>query len=567
MKRLSLGWPHLAIVVLYFVLFAQFPVRGHLPGNSDTLLAIALTNLFNEMVGLFVRGLPIDTVMYPTKNILAYGENCFGLGFIFTAFKLPTQSDRWAYFLFLVTIFSLNSFALFSFAKEFTRKTSVAWVASLTLPLSNFCLANIDDANVVFVFFPVMALVHMRRGLLEKSSTHLGKALLYSSFQIWFGMYVFLFQALALALFTLVYFRRLKDIVVESGGLRELGRLAACYVLPAAPIFALYLWNHFQAAIVSPYDVGVSRRLSSLTIYDFTNVLPGNLLYSSQTNIFVEGGGISPWYAVRRYCFPGLLLPVLVFFGLFRAFKSRDTMRYFFVAIIVVFVSLAFGRNLFAYDSIEALPLGTYFRVASRAYLFALIPFTAFFAIGLEGLIDRWSRRPKWSSVAIPIGVALVFIVENVPFPMPSYDYDGMLEPVDSYVKFFDRFPERQVVLDLPSTYKSFLPQDGSLWTYSRDALYMNWQTYHKQIIVGGINGYTPKSRIEVEAIFEKLPSMEAIEGLMKYGIRFVVCHKKYVLQSQDFVIERFETADGMKLEYSDEDVAIYRLIGRSPAN
>ncbi|MES2963858.1 MAG: hypothetical protein V4760_08200 [Bdellovibrionota bacterium] len=548
--------PLLLFLFFHLALFLQFPLTGRLPGNTDTLLSISLTNLINERVLLALSGLSGHTIFYPVTEFWAFGENCFALGWMFTFFKLLTRSDHWAYYFFMVSIFTANSYAIHRLAKLFVESAEAALLAGFAFALSNFMLGHIDDANVVFVFFPVMGLVSLESGLRSGERADFRRAALFSSLQIWFGMYVFAFQFIALAIFALIRFKRLRECLA----LREVAKLGAIYVLPALPIILLYVSNASRPDLTSPYGNELSRRLSSLHWYHFRNVLPGNLLYSSETNVWFPEDDPSPWYNFRKMAFPGFVLPVFALFG-FIASKLRENKSVRPLAMMVLsFGALAFGSNLFDFESIVALPFGTFFRVASRAHLFALIAISVFFAIGVEKVIFVLGKKSRWATKWVPLAIGVFFILENVPFPMIGYDYTGLLEPAASYSKFFEKFPERQVVADVPSDYQARLPQTAPVWTYSRDALYMNWQTYHRQIIIGGINSYLPKTRLEADELIQKLPDSEALAGLRKLSVGWIVFHKKFVLFERENVLDGLEKAEGLKKEFEDADLAIFRL-------
>jgi hypothetical protein len=561
-RRNIFSWEIFLYALLFALLFLQFPLNGRLPGNTDTLLSISLTNLFNEKVALVLSGNPSDTIFYPAKNFLPYGENCFGLGFIFTFFRVFGLNDIWSYYLFLVTIFSLNSFAGMKLFGLFTSSENkrIALVAGAALSLSGFVFANIDDANVIFIFFPLFGLYCFEKGLRSGQAREIKKALLFSSLQIWFGMYVFLFQFLALSIYGAFYRKRLKEILSA----RDVRSAVLHYSLPALPLVLLYLSNHFQPGLVSPYNNQLSRKLSSLNWYHFLNVLPHNLIYSANQNVYRPEADASLWYSLRKTCFPGVAFPLVALMGfvslgkvkLERARKQVFTLS----ALFVLFFILSLGTNAFDLGEATAIPFVTYFRVASRAYLFALIPLTVFFAIGLEVILSRGEIFRRGFGVACVLLLSLLIFAENVPFPLMSYDYRNILTPPAGYIEFFRNLPTRQVVVDLPSDYQALLPQSGSLWTYSRDALYMNWQTYHKQIIVGGINSYLPSSRIEVDRYIKELPDKSAIQYLKRRGVQYLIFHKEFILFPREDIFDGLKRSHDLVLEFEAPNLAVFKL-------
>ena len=464
------GWLY---AILFLLLFAQFPLHRSLPGNSDTLLSIALSNLFLEKVALVLRGDALPLVLFPAPRFLPYGENCFGLGFVFMFFKLLLRDDLKAYYFFLVTLFASSAWALSRLAGLFVRSSAAAAIAGIAFTLSGFTLANLDDPNLIFVFFPATAWYHLARWSREERPRDLRLGIFLSALQIWFGFYVFLFQVLGVAAFAVANLRR---FTARPGAAGEALRLTLLAVATAGPLLGLYVHNHFAADVFSPYNNPYSLEASSLSGYHFGNVLPHNLLYSDTRNQ-VRELDVSGWYRIRKTAFPGLVLPLLALLGLAAGGRSGRRDLLFFGAFFAVLLALAFGNNLPGFALLVAMPFGSYFRVASRFYLFALIPAAVLAAAGAQTVSDRvdssWPRRGRWVLGAL----GLLFVAENVPFPLPRFDYGDLIAPPPLYVGFFAAHGGRAVIADLPSTYLARLPDTVPVWTYSRDILYMNWQT------------------------------------------------------------------------------------------
>ena len=207
-------------LLISLAIFAQFPLQGSLPGNTDTLLAISLSNQILQKVGAFFAGHFSDpTVLYPSSGVLAYGENCYGLAALFVVFELLTQSEIVGYYLFISTIFALNGFAVTRLALSFVGDLRAAVLAGLAFTFSGFVLGNVDDPNVVFVFFPVKAFVYLIRGLRQKDPRALCIGCLFSGLQIWFGFYLFVYQSFLLVLLLLalfvIDFRSLRSFVLS----------------------------------------------------------------------------------------------------------------------------------------------------------------------------------------------------------------------------------------------------------------------------------------------------------------------------------------------------------------
>lgn len=538
--------------ILYLLLFIQFPLAGALPGNTDTLLSISMTNVFNEQVMLFLRGVETHTIMFPAKNFLAYGENCFGLGFVFTFYKILLRNDHWAYYFFLSTLFTLNSYSLFHLTRLYVDRYVVSLASGIVLPLSIYFLANIDDPNCIFIFFPVLSICSLLKGCRTKSIKHVQVGMLLAGIQIWFGMYVFVFNIMALSLIVLGQHKRLLHFICW----RNLWTILLPFVLASLPIMLLYYLNLQVGDLVSPYENPLSRKLSSLHFYNFWNVLPNNLIYSAENNITVPEFDSSLWYSLRKTCFPGFIFSALTLLGVICSRVQRKT----WLAVFFIFLILSFGTTLFEFELISSVPLGNYFRVASRAYLFSLLALTVFFAIGMEKIVSFFQYRFKLRPALIALAVVTMFLIENLSFPLLSYHYGDMLFPKDSYTNFFRNFNNRKIILDLPSDYRARLPQEGPIWTYSRDALYMNWQSYHKQIILGGINGYLPASRLVVDELSKNLPKKDAIDKLKEIGLEYLVFHKQLVLFPGENILNDLKGSTLLNVEFEDDEIAVVKI-------
>lgn len=546
----------IAFALLFLALFSQFPLSGRLPGNTDSLLALALSNLVLEKIGLFLGGELPFTAMFPARDIMAYGENCYGLAAIFIVFKLLTASDLVAYYLFISTIFTLNAFGVMKLASPFVRDSRFAALAGIAFSLAGFTLGNIDDPNVVFVFFPALGLSFLLRGLERRESKSLAYGLLLSGLQIWFGMYFFIYQFMLIALLAAFHVKELREILGrEAPGAGTFAMLTASYAGPALPLVVLYLYNQRTAEIVSPYEVFEN---CSLSIASFFHRLPDNLIYP-------ESGRFLDWVEIRKNCFPGILLPFFAGFGVYTSRLRDKRLRFLGVAFAASLV-LAFGSNVPGLAQMREVPYLSYLRVPSRFYLVSLLAASIFFAIGAEGLRSRLKIETKRMVTIFVLVIGTAFIVENVPFPLFGYEYASLLEPSPSYAGFLREYgaQKKRIVLDLPSTVR-FLPSQSvdtanRLWFFTREIIYMNWQTYHRQLIAGGANGYVSRKRMEVEDWTRRLPDPGALAELENLGVSLLVFHKNLVLFPDEDILTSLKESKHLKLVSETDREAIFEI-------
>lgn len=550
----------LGFIFIFLIFFLQLPLHGSLPGNIDTLLAISLSNVIREKFHLFFSGSIGYTVLYPTHDIIAYGENCYGLASLFIFFRLITGSDIWGYYLFLSLIFALNSFAVFKLSSLFTRTSDAAILAGIAFSFASFTLANVDDPNVVFVFFPVLALYFLERSLRRRSIFDFDMGVSLSGIQIWFGFYIFLFQFFTLLIFISFNRVRLNDFLDRKkflwGGLIYFGA--------SSPLLAVYVFNHLRADVKSPYGGHHVFEATSLYWFSFLNVLKGNLIYNPLNNHYANSMD-SHWARLRQSCFPGFLLPPLAVLGFWVSRGRTQVLKWIFF----VFLIFALGVNIpFLEPVIARLPLGSYLRVPLRGYFFALIPLVIFFAIGAERLSDwllkKWPSERKGLLTGAILILGGIYVLENAEFPLARFEYRSLLEPPPAYVDFFRNASQRKILLDLPSS-KLFLPNmpirmEDRVWTYNREMIYMNWETFHHQIILNGINGYLPAEHMKLNEVIQQVPESKALNYLKSLGTNYLVFHKNLIIYPNEDILERLKKSPGLELVLEDGDLSIFKL-------
>ncbi|MEK7355392.1 MAG: hypothetical protein AAB250_03035, partial [Bdellovibrionota bacterium] len=380
------GLVALGFLVSFLALFIRFPLNGLLPGNVDTVLGIALSNLLAENIRLFFTGGGGPLIFYPVESFMPYGENCVGLGILYSTLKVFARGDFWAYYLFLSILFTGSAVGVYKLASLFVEDTRVAVLAGVAFTLAGFTLANIDDSNVVFMFFPAMAFYFLERGRREARPGLIHLGLIFSGLQIWFGFYIFVFQALAIVLYFVTNARSLWPLLKG----RHLSRTFLAYLLPALPLICLYLYYHFAVEPVSPYATynEYIRQIGSLNWYHFWNVLPDVVVHSTKSNIY-EAIDASVPSRLRKSCFPGFTFTVFTFLGVLAAAR-----KHLWLAVVFgVFFALSFGVNLPLFETIARTHFGNYMRIPLRFHLFSLMIATIFYAVGVESRLGKWKKR------------------------------------------------------------------------------------------------------------------------------------------------------------------------------
>ena len=549
----------LAFYALFFLLlFLQFPLKGAIPGNCDSWLLISLSNSYVAKVGAFFSGSAATGAMFPAINIHAYGESAIGTAGIFIFFKLLGASDITAYYLFISTIFILTAYGIYKLAFVYTKHTPAAVFAGFAFTCSNFIFANIDDSLVFFYFFSALSLYYLKRYLKTARPGHLFAAAAIGGIEMYFSMYVFIFQTIILGIVFLFNAKRLfgkanRPLFFKCAGL---------YALLPLPYFLFYLHSHLSLDVVNPFNVSGVILTCSLIISDLIRVLPDNLIYPT-----LGDGADFPiyWAFLRKHAFIGISVVILAAVGFIRF--SREKAELLTIGLIGFF--FAFGPTIHLGGLeipsplalfYEAIPLSNYLRVPIRGYFLFSFTVSIFAAWGLLWLIERikWNRSRK-SLIILVLALSIHFL-ENTPQPLKAYVIEDYQEAPRACLDYF-KGKEGGVILDLPSEIGiAFAKSEYPLFQYNREIIYINWQTRHSQNIIGGVNGYYPRSRLEIQKEINAIPHPLALAKLARIGVDHIVFHKQMTLPGEGNILKGLDGSRYLVKVKEDEKTCVFKL-------
>jgi hypothetical protein len=211
------------------------------------------------------------------------------------------------------------------------------------------------------------------------------------------------------------------------------------------------------------------------------------------------------------------------------------------------------------YPFYEWVPGFHVFRIPGRAFALTLLGLVVGAARGLERLLERYGIG-GWRYAAVILLAGAIVVVENVPFPMRSFAGAAYVSPPPDYRRFFSAQPGA-VVLNLPSGIGYGLAGSADdLYVFNRELIYMNWQTYTGQSIVNGVNGYIPRSRIEVQKLIARLPSEEAVAGLARMGVGFIAFNKDLLLPGEAAMLPALRRARSLEPVLDSEATVVFRV-------
>ncbi len=587
---------HILVLACYVVFFAayfsQFLIVHGLGGNTDTMLAVSLTNTWINQVGSFLSGVESGVSMYPAPVLLSSGESAPGSAMIFAFFRMLGLEDVSAYYCWMVLVFGSSAYAVFLLARSYLTTTLPAVFAGFVFTTAGFTFANIDDPILVFFLFPCLSIILLKRYIAEGKSRTLVAAAVLGGLQVYFSAYVFAFQTMCLGLLVLIHW---KASAIRHNLIR-VAATAGLYLLIAAPFFGSYARAFGSGDVFDPWQ-GLGLEISevhSLDPVDFVRPLDENMLYPAHSPVTgndlrdsfsaLRDSGPAPgalsktafgvikslgdefsYVSDRKKACIGLLVYILALIGIVRGLPGRTELLVLGASALFI----ALGPTIVIGDILVPTPMyvvhkyvpgADFLRLPLRAFFVTLLVLGILAARGLEVVIERVGPRVRWKAAVVSMTALSLFLVENLPWPLRVHELGPHLEAPQAYLEFFADSDDA-VILDLPSdTGASVLGSGDGLYPYNREILYMNWQTQHRQNILGGVNGYLPLTRVHVQTLASALPDKKAIRDLVtQFDLQYLVVHKKIVFEHERAQIERIRNSPCLEKLLDTSEITILK--------
>jgi hypothetical protein len=541
-------------ILFYLLIFIRFPFKQALPGNCDTWLAIALSNSMSNALLSWVGLHPATTAMYPARNIFAYGEASPGCAAIFIFFKTLGFNDIIAYYFYIVTLFSLTAYGLYLLAWVYTKNRWAAFYCGFAFTCSNFAFANIDDSIVIFYLLPALCIYFLKNYISENTPKLLLIAAVLGGFQIYFSAYVFCFQSVILGVLALMNGRNLfaRETITTTI------KAVFIYLVIPLPFFLFYAYSYTHLAVDPWPPFSIIANIDAIHPDNLFHVLPNNLIYDPppMDSMFY-------WALIRRCAFLGSCLYFLALLGL-RHF-DRQKAELVLILILGLGMSIAVGDYMHGHSLpitlSKVFPWISFLRVPLRAFFMCSFALSILGAFGVVSLFAFFRLEQKKVMFIFMAVILCIHFIENKPKELESFSAALYHRAPNAYLEYFENKPSA-VVLDLPSVIDiSFKNSSKDLFEYNREAIYMNWQTQHHLNIVGGVNGYFPKTRMIVEKCIKRLPESDSIAELREMGIEYLVFHKTMVLQGEEGWLAALRKSNFILEEvFDNEQMTIFKI-------
>ena len=511
--------------------FAWLTMRGELPGNTDTWLAIALAEDTWSRFTAWIQGLPVPpSSMFPVERVLDYGEPGLFWQLVYGGLRIWTDD--------LVILWNAagcgmalaNVAAVAFLASILGLGTAGAVASGLLFGIWGFWFANIDDITYHFYAVTAVALATSRIAVGRRNVRLLVVSGVLLGLNAWMSVYVFVLSILAwlCVLGVDVHGRRLT--------VRQAMLAGVCAVLPASPIAIEMVRRYLTLEVVNPFNPSdfdvflIAAKNTSIHLQDFLRPVRGTLLIpdpvgSDQTVV---------WSHLRRAAWPGFAFALFWFVGAVQAVRGR---RHFparpVLVIWAIYMLIAIGpvlelpgfevpMPLFAlYSFVEP---ARFFRVPLRALTAAHLAASLVAGAGVQKAWNALSAYGRSWAGSVAVAVVLLQFLEHVPLPPVGYAARTYLTPPEALVHCAEQLPPDAVVAFLPSSMDLVFYRDGEdLYPYNREMIYLLWQIRLGRASVNGANGYIPPSRVEVDRLLRALPESRALARLTDFGVTHLV--------------------------------------------
>lgn len=545
----------LGIYLMFFAfVLVQFPLNEALTGNTDSWFYVGAYKLYETHLLSFFMNTPVGEALYPSGPGFMYGDPCFFGAFIYLPFSWLGINELWAWYSMLTVVYATNAFGAYLFFSNWAKKRLTAFWAGLALGASVFCFGNIDSPNAFYLGTMFFCLHYSNRFLNGGQWKYLIAAVVWGASTLYFSAYIFVFQAL-LIFFLWAYYH--SKVLAIQGLVRKLAFAVVLAILLVAP----YLFGFLYApggisSAWNPVDSFNMIDKLSLDLPDLIRTLEGNLIYP----VLKDGLQDHPFFYAQHAVFPGILFLVLAIAGFICSPKRG---RVWLVLVVIGFV-MAIGPAIHIGGVRLPMPMSILYEhfgldgaIRNPVRLWYLV------LIGLIGLtlpaIDKLLERPK--GIWILVLLASIYVLENVPFAAPKYNATAYIYPDKGYLDLLADDNDG-VVLELPSRVYTRGEWPRGLNEFSREYIYMLWQTKHNQNIVNGCNGFLPTTRLVVNDMLCRMVDDNTLTPLTRlYGINIVVFHKNLTLLEDDKRIEPYlRNHEGLKMELETPNTIIYRI-------
>ncbi len=547
---------HIHYTLLYLVFFAiyfiGFPLSNSFIGSSDAILHTAMFyEIFYDLVEFMGLG-QYGNAMFPETGIAPYMEFYYGETFLFWLPRIFGASDLWSNYFMLITIFSLNAFSVFLLTKEYVRNCNAALFAGFVFAASGYMLSNQELLNGLAFFCVPFAWYFLLRAFDTRKPAGLYWSVFFLGLSTFFSAYFFLIGVVLIGILMLIHLREMLSFSPKH--------LAGAFFLAcliSAPMIFKVLFGGIGESYNPISDIPDAVDRFSLSLYSLITSLPNNLIYRSEYRHFGDQALKMDFSAN-----PGFIGFAFFLTGCFVARKWK----WFIIAIVVVTLLFSFGNHvtiggrsirmplyyLYQWDALQ-----TFFRIPGRFYSVTIFGIAVLAGAGYAK-IESYIPKPRLFAAF----VILLFLIENIELTPGIYNHQSVIDVPECYesLKGNDKI---DVIAELPSSL--FTPNYGyinDLSEFSREYMYLYWQSKHHEHILNGSASYFPYSRMENNTRLIHLTSEDVLMDLIQSNnLEWIVFHKDLVLnENEKKIMDFLYTSSLLNIEFDDDRTVLFEV-------
>ncbi len=478
-NNLSFLW---GVFAFYFacclVFFLQFPLNISFTGDLDSVGNISMYKYFAcKLVSIFT-GCECGSFNYPMEHILlAYGAD-FGLGIFFNTIAL-FLNDIWANWVFISLIYASNAIGISLISYSIFNNRLAAFLSGLFFSFSQFSLGNIENPNSIFFFLCFLSVNYLVKYYNNSLFLYLIKAFLLGGLQIYFAPTVFVSWAL---IAIVICFYSFWDAIERKKKIFQLLVASLTTSLMISPYIYFFVLSGFLKDYYNPISTN-NIIYMSLDLYDLFRVLPNNFLFEQidTTNNFIDQ---------MKSAYLGLSIWALAIYG-FYTFRNK----YRILLGIIFMLGVIFSTGSYIMINKEPVcpaPLFILYEYSSFADFYRMPVRFFFIAIFILSLFSSYALSRFFTFPKMKIWVVLLlilFVLENVPFPMKTYNHSYIVQDDSIYRVLRDKKRGSQNIAHLPS---SLFSGESDKYEY----IFIYWQRLHHQNILNGGSAFFSQERL-----------------------------------------------------------------------
>jgi hypothetical protein len=544
MKKILLNnaKPLFFYLIVIGVVFLQMPLSGAFPGHLDTWANLAMFNdLKNHILSLIHRQ-TIGSSIYPCQHVwVLFGLDFFS-GVIFLFYKIFGVSDIWAYYFYITTIYSLNSFSVYKFCRLYSSSKLAALFAGLFFSISNFMLGNIDNPNIVLCFPGILSIYFLVSSIRNNQGNKIAWSVIFLSIQLLLAPITFVM------LFTLWFVY----VAWHGKAVWQLVTRSKRFFLISLLIFSISLTPYFVYYVISAVPVANYNQLRpiqyapnlSMNLDDFLRTLPNNLLFRDK----------SDQIPLLRCGYFGIALFLTAILSALSKQRKRFPVFITVAGIIACLGPYVSISNHAIFPSplklvYDFLPVSDYFRIPARAFLIGLLGLTVLSSIGMQWLLEQKGITTRVLFAFIPV----IYLLENLPFPIKKYPVADKMKLAEYQQKIISPL-KINTVLNLPSSL--FTGQD------SREYIYMYEQTLHKKNTINGSLAYFPSLRLRNDSLCKNAQQPEVLKEIIRSNsVDLIIFHTDLAQADEMKILQTLENAPFLSLVDSNSARKIFTIV------